>query len=179
MSGANTSHLTIGNLVGADAGGYSVVLAGPAGTVTSAVATLTVIDPVITGQPTNTFRNAGESVLLGVAANGTTPLRYQWRKDGAPQPGQTSASLTIDKLRGADAGHYDVVLSSVWGSVTSAVALLTVNAALPDSFDPGLEGEIYSLALQADGKVLVGGSYGLDGTSDYFRRLNAGQIRRA
>src|SRR5437867_7032111 len=46
---------------------------------------------------------------------------------------------------------------------------------LPDSFNPGPDGRVYALALQADGKILLGGHFGmLDGQSRYFiGRLNA------
>jgi hypothetical protein len=42
---------------------------------------------------------------------------------------------------------------------------------LPDEFNPGVSGEVYSLAVQADGKIVVGGRYSIarvnpDGTLD-------------
>ncbi|HWH71244.1 MAG TPA: hypothetical protein VNT26_17795, partial [Candidatus Sulfotelmatobacter sp.] len=45
---------------------------------------------------------------------------------------------------------------------------------LPDAFKPGINGEVYALAVQADGKILVGGSFTwLDGqTCSNLARLN-------
>ncbi len=175
VSGASTASLTLSNVFGGDAGGYSVVISNPAGSVTSALATLTVIDPVINAQPASQTRNAGDSVTLSVAAAGTPPLSYQWRKDGVAQAGATQSSRMLTNFQGSEAGGYDVVVSDPWGSVTSAVALLSVNLALPDSFNPDANGVVYSLAVQADGKILVGGYvFTLGGQGrDHIGRLNA------
>ena len=175
ISGAATASLTLNNVLHADAAGYSVVVSNAAGSVTSAVATLTVIDPAINTQPASQAKNPGDSVTLSVAAGGTPPLSYEWRKDGQTLGAGMQSSLVLTNLQGSDAGSYDVVVSNVWGSVTSTVAFLSVNLALPDSFNPGTDGSVWSMALQADGKILVGGSFStLGGQSrNYIGRLNA------
>jgi uncharacterized delta-60 repeat protein len=159
VAGAATASLSLSNVLRGDAGGYSVVISNAYGRVTSAVATLTVIDPVINVQPASQANNAGETVTFSVAATGTEPLSYQWRKGGVAQAGATEPSLSLTNLQGSDAGSYDVVVSNAWGSVTSAAASLTVNLALPDSFNPGGAFFVRSLAEQADGKILVGGGF--------------------
>jgi uncharacterized delta-60 repeat protein len=178
VSGVATARLSLSNVLGGDAGAYSLVISDAAGSVTSLVATLTVIDPVINFQPFSQAKNAGDSVTFSVAATGTAPLSYQWRKEGGLLAGATQSSLTLSNLQSSDAWSYDVVVSSAWGSVTSAVAMLSVNLALPDSFNPGAGGPypyVYSMTLQADGKILVGGRFGtLGGQSrNYIGRLNA------
>src|SRR5260221_495763 len=57
---------------------------------------------------------------------------------------------------------------------TFALAALA-QSPLPDSFNPGANYFVYSLAVQADGKILVGGAFGtLGGQSrNYIGRLNA------
>jgi hypothetical protein len=40
-------------------------------------------------------RNRRGAVSFTVVATGTPPLNYQWRKDGQPLTGQTSATLTL------------------------------------------------------------------------------------
>src|SRR5260370_34133087 len=80
--------------------------------------------------------------------------------------------------RGWGAGSYDVVVSNAWGSATSAAAFLSVNLALTDSFNPGVGGiypDVFSVAVQVDGKILVGGAFlTLGGQSrNYIGRLNA------
>ncbi len=159
VSGASVASLTLGNVLGGDAGLYSVVITNVAGSVTSAVATLTVIEPVIILQPTNQIGNAGDNLTLAVVVAGTPPLNYQWRKDGLPRAGATQSSLTLNSLQASDAGSYDVAISNRWGSLISSAALLSVNFALPDSFDPGANGSIQALAVQPDGKILVGGDF--------------------
>src|SRR5437016_14641230 len=65
-----------------------------------------------------------------VAAAGTAPLSYQWRKNGTALPISTSASYTTPVMTAADNGaQFTVVVSNTAGSVTSNAALLTVSAA--------------------------------------------------
>jgi uncharacterized delta-60 repeat protein len=158
ISGTTTPNLVLSDVLGSDGGGYRVVVSNTSGSVTSAVAILTVIDPLLTVQPVSQDRNAGESMALTVGAIGTEPLSYQWHKDGLARPGATQSALTLTNLQGADAGSYDVLVSNMWGTVTSTAAVLRVNLALTDSFNPGARSDVSALALQADGGILVGGS---------------------
>ena len=82
LSGAHTDTLTLNNVTGGIAGGYSVIVSNSYGSVTSSVATLTVEDPVINTQPTNQSVTAGQIVEFSVNADGTPSLGYQWFKDG-------------------------------------------------------------------------------------------------
>jgi len=157
--GAATASLTLSNVLGGDAQGYSVVISNTSGSVTSAVATLTVIDPVINAQPASQIQNLGDSVTFSVEAVGTAPVSYQWRRDGGLLAGATQSSLTLTNLQGSDVGSYDVIVGDAWGTVTSAVALLSVNLVFPDSFNTGADNVVESLAVQADGKILVGGFF--------------------
>jgi uncharacterized delta-60 repeat protein len=50
-----------------------------------------------------------------------------------------------------------VVVTNSYGSVTSRLAVLTVNLASADSFNPGVDSGVNCVAVQADGKILVGG----------------------
>jgi hypothetical protein len=89
------------------------------------------IAPVITQQPSAPTRSivVGNVVTLSVAANGTAPIRYQWRKGGQNIAGQTSAQLTFSSITANDAGSYDVVISNDFGSATSTAVTLTVGPA--------------------------------------------------
>ncbi|HEY6505062.1 MAG TPA: immunoglobulin domain-containing protein [Chitinophagaceae bacterium] len=129
ISGATSASFTINNAAAGDAGSYDVVITGnclPG--ITSNTATLTV-DPVtiIGTQPVTQTVCAGSNVTFSVAATGTA-LTYQWRKGGVNIGGATSPSLTISGAVAGDAGNYDVVVSGTCGTVTSSVAVLTVNA---------------------------------------------------
>src|SRR5208282_849413 len=69
---------------------------------------------------------AGSSATFTVAAAGTAPLTYQWQFNGTNLYGATSTSLTLAGVQPANAGSYTVVVTNSVGSVTSAVAVLTV-----------------------------------------------------
>ena len=160
IAGAATPMLAVTNVVGTDAGNYSLAVSNAEGIVTSAVASLTVIDPLITGQPIGQYREGGQSVSFSVAALGAMPLNYQWVKDGAIVPHGTSATLTLTNLQTVDAGLYSVIVSNAYGSLTSSGAFLTVNLAVVDTeFAEGANYDVTSLATQHDGKILVGGRF--------------------
>jgi uncharacterized delta-60 repeat protein len=157
--GAATPTLTLSNVLGADRGGYSVLLSNSFGSVTSLVASLSVVDPFLTSQPASQSTNVGQTLAFSVTALGTTPLNYQWRRNGTNLTWATNASLTLTNLQRTDAGNYDAIVSNASGSVTSAVAALTVNLALPDAFNPAANGQVTVLVPQADGRILAGGSF--------------------
>ncbi len=82
--------------------------------------------PAITLQPQGQAIDPGGNATLVVAASGTPPLGYQWLFDGAQIAGATTSGYMINDAQPADAGGYSVVVSNSVGSVTSAVAVLTV-----------------------------------------------------
>jgi hypothetical protein len=85
--------------------------------------------PAITTQPVSQTVCAGEPAVFSVAANGTGPFTYQWRKNGTNIPGATGSSLNFATVASSDAGLYDVAVSGACGNVASNAALLTVNTA--------------------------------------------------
>jgi uncharacterized delta-60 repeat protein len=177
IAGAQTSTLTLSNVSGGDAGGYSLVVSNAFGCVTSLVATLAVNDPIILTQPASLTTNAGATVAFGVVAAATAPVTYQWLKNGISLPGATAATLSLTNVQLADRAAYNVVVSNQFGSVTSVAAGLSLFAAA-DSFNPGVNatGNVNSLAVQTDGKILVGGqtSARVGGqTRNFLARLNA------
>ena len=176
IGGAATAMLVLTNVLGADAGGYSVVVSNGFGSVTSAVATLVVIDPLIAVQPVSQLAQLGQTATLSVTAAGTAPFAFQWWRDGAALAGDTGASLTLTNLQATDAGDYSVVVSNQYGSVTSGAALLAVNGVTLDTgFNPGADLTVCALALQPDGKILVGGTFAMTGwqSPSCIGRLNA------
>src|SRR5579859_4972048 len=69
------------------------------------------------------------NVALTVTASGTAPLGYQWRFNQNFLPGQTNLTLPLSSLQLRNAGDYSVVVTNSSGSVTSRVAILTVDPA--------------------------------------------------
>lgn len=85
--------------------------------------------PAIVRQPRDLTVVAGEAASFAVVANGTGPLSYQWRFNGADLAGATGATLSLENAQAAQAGRYSVVVTNSLGPVTSAEAVLTVAAA--------------------------------------------------
>ena len=93
--------------------------------------------PAITGQPAVQMVCPGESAGFSVAASGSGPLSYQWRRgitpltNGGNIAGATSGTLTINPVSGSDAdGTYNCVVSNACGTATSNNALLAVSSAV-------------------------------------------------
>ena len=127
VTGATGTSLALTGVQPTNAGSYTVVVTNTAGSVTSAVAVLTVlVPPAITSQPTNLVVMAGASASFSVTASGTLPLSYQWQFNGAGVAGATGTSLALTGVQPTNAGSYAVVVTNTAGSVTSAVAVLTV-----------------------------------------------------
>ena len=76
--GWTTATLNLANAHPTNAGGYRVVVTNSLGSVTSEVATLSVVvPPAITTQPASKSVSEGSDVVFGVVATGTAPLSYQ------------------------------------------------------------------------------------------------------
>lgn len=82
--------------------------------------------PEITLQPQATSAAVGGSASFSVTALGTEPLRYQWQFNGQPINGATSRDYTKDNVQTSDFGNYSAVVVNNFGSVTSAVATLSL-----------------------------------------------------
>jgi len=135
ISGATSSSYTTPATATTDSGStFSVAVSNAGGSVNSNNATLTVnaaaVVPSITSQPASPTVTAGQTASFSVAANGTAPLSYQWRKNGTNISGATSSSYTTPATATADSGStFSVVVTNSAGSATSNNATLTVNAA--------------------------------------------------
>lgn len=129
--GATNASLSLTNVQAANSGNYDVVVTNSSGSITSTIATLTVlVPPTITIQPASQILNAGQDTSFSVTATGTSPLSYQWRKDGTNLTGATGATFNLAGVQTNQAGTYTVVVSNAAGSATSAPpAVLTVNVA--------------------------------------------------
>ena len=169
VSGAHTPTLTLSNVLRADEGVYSLVLSNSIGVTTSAVATLTVLDPAINRHPVSQIVNVGQPLRLTVEAGGTPPLNYQWRKNGNDLVGATESTYSVPAAQWPDGANYDVTVQNELGGVTSLVAAVSINMAPPDTFAPALDSIPYTISPQLDSALLLGGA---------FRNLG-GQSRKA
>ena len=169
ISGATNSTLLITAVIAGDAGNYRVVVSNSISSVTSSVATLTVLVPAsIITQPSNQIASIGNTVVFSVGATGTEPLVYQWRKnglalaDGGRISGVTNQTFTISNIQMSDAGSYGVTVSNLWGVAASAEVSLVVLpiAVWGEPEDGGVAGLPVALtnvfAIAAQGAVDLG-----------------------
>ena len=127
IPGANGALFTLSNVTTADTADYDVVVSTFCSSSISAAATVTIdTPPTINVDPVTTIACEDDLLTFTVEAIGNEPLNYQWRKNGADIVGETGASFTIPSLVDGDSGDYDVVITNVCGTATSAMANLTV-----------------------------------------------------
>ncbi|MEO7166669.1 MAG: alkaline phosphatase D family protein [Spartobacteria bacterium] len=87
--------------------------------------------PTIVMQAKDQRVRAGASARFRVSATGSTPLSYQWQKNGMNIPGASEASYITPPTTAEDnAATFAVIVSNPAGSITSNSARLRVKAAL-------------------------------------------------
>ncbi len=84
----------------------------------------TALPPSIVVHPLDQEAEEQGQVQFLVAANGTGPFTYQWRRNGQPIPGANGNVLQLPRIAATDFGTYDVVVSNAAGSSTSDAARL-------------------------------------------------------
>jgi Leucine-rich repeat (LRR) protein len=155
ISGATASTWVVANVQTDDAGNYRVVVTNSAGSITSAVVTLTVwVPPSITLQPQSQTVVLSTNISLTASATGTEPLSYQWRMNGTNLNGATGTSLSFTNIQFSNAGTYTLVVTNSAGVAISAAA--TVVVVEPDAVvfcDPDLEDVVRLQLGKATGAV--------------------------
>jgi uncharacterized repeat protein (TIGR03803 family) len=134
ISGSTSHTLTILGVSTANEGDYSVTISNAYTSVTSSIASLTVITDIsITDQPTNQKGVVpGTNAYFTVGAIGGLPLFYQWQRNGTnlvddgQVVGSTGNNLSILNVSTANVGNYSVIVSNAFSTVISSTALLTV-----------------------------------------------------
>ncbi|HUA66482.1 MAG TPA: immunoglobulin domain-containing protein [Alphaproteobacteria bacterium] len=85
--------------------------------------------PLLLAQPTNAIVLLGQTTNFTVSASGAPAVSYQWFYAGRTNIfGATNASLSLTDIQLAEAGNYYVIVTNVFGSITSSNALLSVYA---------------------------------------------------
>jgi Pro-kumamolisin, activation domain/Domain of unknown function (DUF5011)/Immunoglobulin I-set domain/Cadherin-like domain len=131
VSGTTSNVLTLTTVTTNNTGNYSVVVTNNYGSITSSVATLTIIfPPVITISLTNQTIQCGSNAAFSVAASGSSPLNYKWSLDGATISGATSASLSLTNIHVPN-HTVTVVVTNAYGSATNSATLAVVDTLAP------------------------------------------------
>lgn len=123
--------------------------------------------PAITRQPYDQTIAPGGNACFVVEATGTSPLVYQWRKngrdlvDGGRYGGTNAPTLTITTADLSDAAVYDCLVSNPYGSIVSAKARLNVTTAefIGLGTAPGATSSVVT-GIATDGSVICGNSGG-------------------
>ncbi len=124
VQASTTNLLTIASATSADAGSFTVEVAGACNSVTNS-ATLTVNASTGATGLVDLVLCSGQSATFSTTASGTGPFSYVWKKDGVVM-GTTTNTLTIASVATADGGIYTVEVSGACNTVTNS-ATLTVN----------------------------------------------------
>ncbi|HVM49315.1 MAG TPA: hypothetical protein VMU04_14895 [Candidatus Acidoferrum sp.] len=129
--------------------------------------------PSLLSQPQGATIFAGQTNTFSVTADGTLPLSYQWKFNGADISGATASTLTVGPAGPANAGLYAVRVSNPYGTTNSTNANLVVLLATANgdatyhqttvpvaatNLVAVAAGAWHSLGLSADGMVLAWGN---------------------
>ncbi|MGK0188943.1 MAG: hypothetical protein ACI9R3_004758 [Verrucomicrobiales bacterium] len=112
--------------------------------------------PTIVSQPESQAVKVTASATLLVLADGTQPLTYQWRFQGADLGGAVGNELTLFNFGEANVGDYDVIVTNELGNITSDTATLTILPQPPViTMQPqdltGVIGEEVTISVVVDG----------------------------
>jgi uncharacterized delta-60 repeat protein len=115
---------------------------------------------------------ADGKILAGGLFNGANSIGGQTRNFIARLDASTGAADSFDPNANSDvytiavqadgkilAGGFFNGANSIGGQTRNRIARLDATTGLDDSFDPNANGDVYSIAVQADGKILAGGSF--------------------
>ncbi|MBP8258530.1 MAG: immunoglobulin domain-containing protein [Verrucomicrobia bacterium] len=167
IPGATNSFLILANTSAAQAGAYQVRVSNGIGSALTPPATVAVAQPpAIAVDPQSAAANAGDTVRFSVSATGDPPLSYEWHHAGNIIAGASGPELVLTSVAPEQAGNYWVVVASLYGSATSAIAALEVHGVLPP-LEPVLDLEI------ANGRptLRIRGRIGRTYTIQYCRSL--------
>jgi autotransporter-associated beta strand protein len=120
ISGATNPTLTLLNLQSNNVGSYDVILSNADGITNSSVAVLSVLKIAsVALQPSTMMIPTGGTATFSVSATAQLPISYQWRFNGSVIASATNSSYAVSSAQAANAGAYDVVMTTADGSVTS------------------------------------------------------------
>lgn len=130
---------------------YYVIVTNYVGSVTSSVATLTVLTNLQIDAPlTSIVRNVGSAAAFEIVAEGAVPITYQWHNgDGSSIPGATNSLLWLSNVQLTNNGaSYYVSVINPYTSIDSDPATLNVQARPENVPTNG-----YAKVVVADGPV--------------------------
>ncbi len=175
LSGTTSNVLTITASTTNNSGLYSLAVTNPNGSALSVAVVVSVGQaPGVVTPPASATVLAGSNAVFSVTTSGSAPLAYQWRENGtnlangAAYAGVSTSQLTALAVTTNSGGNFTVVITNVYGAVTSSPAALTV--VQPPVFTVPLAGQTVECSSNATLGVTVIGTpppkyqWSVDGT---------------
>jgi hypothetical protein len=101
------------------------------------------IDPPVVTPAGITYSTIPFAVMSD--AYGQPPLSFQWIKDGTNIPGATTFTFARAAASTSNSGSYNLIVTNTYGAVTSQVAVVTINPAVPPTItNPPLSRLVYN-----------------------------------
>ncbi len=99
--------------------------------------------PVITNPPVSVEVALGQDAGFSVGAAGQEPLAFQWYHEGAVLVSATNSLYTRTNVQAVQLGGYQVVVTNIFGAVTSSAVQLTLVSA------PAITNQPANLSVEA------------------------------
>ena len=131
--------------------------------------------PVITEAPTpRTVVSVGQPLTLSVTATGDTALTYQWKKNGWPIAGATTATYSNPAVTSQDGGCYTVIVTDGNGLTSVAISFVMIAYSPAQVVSWGGESDVplglgdvvdvragngSAMAVKSDGTVVTWGGF--------------------
>lgn len=114
---------------------------------------------------------AGANVVFSASAESTTPVAFEWRKNGGAVAGGSGATLRFTGITAVDAGVYTAIASNAYGAVVSNAVVIVVNGvgaspSLPIITSQPIDAQI---SLQGDASFQVGTAAGTASTYQWLK----------
>lgn len=140
ISGATSATYSFSTVLGDSGAIFSCTATNSAGQVSTSAATLTVttapVAPSITTQPASQTIITGAPVTFSVVAAGSSPIGYQWRRNGVNISGATSSSYSFTTSALDDGVDFSVAITNPVGTIFSNAARLSVVTPGSQTADP-------------------------------------------
>ena len=139
LPGATDFTLTLSDVQLEDSGPYTVVVTDSVGSSTSDPALLNVlVRPTFVIQPQSVVALQGETVVLGVKAEGLQPISYRWKKGFGLISGATNSVLRLSNVQPNSSGLYAVIATNLATGASGTNSLAANLIVMADADQDGM-----------------------------------------
>jgi alpha-tubulin suppressor-like RCC1 family protein len=166
VTDATNATLTLTNTSATNDGSYQVVITTDFGSITSSVATFTLVLPpqIVSTTPSGpgpTWINWATTMSVEATAAGQSkyPLGYQWQLNGTNIPGATSDSYATDYPMPSDDGTYTVSVINAAGYTNATLTHLVAMPGMVETWGSDASGECNRPAWLTNATAIAAGEY--------------------